>query len=203
MPDLPNRRAHEERLTAAMLLLFRRHQDAIARGDALRQSPPDEMVDALADTHRTAAAAMLTKHGLPPEPVGAVSRQWAEGYASALAMEVTDTTRQHAASLAGPLTPEVLAALWFTFRHRASTIGVTETTRAVTAGEGAATTIIDALTGETLVGIWYTENDARVCEVCGPLHGTGPEVYSDVNEDGPPAHPNCRCWLEYEPEAFA
>lgn len=50
---------------------------------------------------------------------------------------------------------------------------------------------------------WYTNEDDRVCDICGPL-GDGDWIPIDEGfgvEEGeaglmePPAHPNCRCWI--------
>lgn len=50
---------------------------------------------------------------------------------------------------------------------------------------------------------WVTVEDERVCPICEPLH----DVVIDFAElfrsgdfvgEGPPAHPRCRCFLEYE-----
>lgn len=40
--------------------------------------------------------------------------------------------------------------------------------------------------------IWQTEEDDRVCEICGPRDG---RVY-DIENVPPKPHINCRCWLE-------
>jgi hypothetical protein len=46
---------------------------------------------------------------------------------------------------------------------------------------------------------WFTNNDDRVCDICGPMEGE--EVASDESfssgDDAPPAHVNCRCWVDY------
>lgn len=54
---------------------------------------------------------------------------------------------------------------------------------------------------------WFTVQDERVCEICGPLHGVivrFDEHFSsgDFVGDGPPAHPNCRCFLDYDRQGF-
>jgi len=47
---------------------------------------------------------------------------------------------------------------------------------------------------------WWTNNDDRVCPICGPLH----EEVVDIDENfvslgveyqQPPAHVFCRCWM--------
>jgi len=42
---------------------------------------------------------------------------------------------------------------------------------------------------------WITEPVA--CPICYPLHGTSRSTWSIKFADGPPAHPNCRCHLEW------
>jgi hypothetical protein len=80
----------------------------------------------------------------------------------------------------------------------AEAVASTEVTRAITAGEAAVLLIVAAILGKTYRSIWHTERDGKVCEICAPLHGTGEEVYAAVSASGPPCHPRCRCWLDYE-----
>jgi SPP1 gp7 family putative phage head morphogenesis protein len=99
-------------------------------------------------------------------------------------------------------------------KYRANMIGVTEVTRAVSAGK------LDAWgsTGYITTKRWTTARDERVCPICGALHGkivsidanfslTAADAKSEedlllryLERAGgeltymmPPAHPNCRC----------
>jgi hypothetical protein len=54
---------------------------------------------------------------------------------------------------------------------------------------------IEDLNGISLVGIWNTEPGA--CPVCEPLHKTTEDKWRSKFKTGPPAHPNCRCWLQW------
>ncbi len=45
--------------------------------------------------------------------------------------------------------------------------------------------------------IWVTEQDDAVCGICGPLHKTTADKWGDYDA-GPPAHPVCRCYIDYE-----
>ena len=45
--------------------------------------------------------------------------------------------------------------------------------------------------------IWFTRDDERVCPICEPLHSFTQRKWRQVAPNGPPAHPNCRCWLRY------
>jgi len=81
---------------------------------------------------------------------------------------------------------------------RSRMIAVTETTRAYAQGQKiAAVEMKKEYPDVRVVKTWFTNNDDKVCELCGPLDGA--EVDSDAEFDGgidaPPLHPNCRCWL--------
>lgn len=77
---------------------------------------------------------------------------------------------------------------------RASMIAVTEVTRASAAGELG---IVDELSeaGIDMIVTWATNEDELVCPVCGPLAG---KRRGEGWTEPPPAHVNCRCWLNSE-----
>lgn len=78
--------------------------------------------------------------------------------------------------------------------ERAEGLAVSETTTGASAGsEFAATTAGTAADDDT----WFTAHDQRVCPVCAPLHGTRRSNWTRFFPSGPPAHPWCRCWIEY------
>jgi hypothetical protein len=57
---------------------------------------------------------------------------------------------------------------------------------------------------ELLEKRWFTVRDDRVCQICEPLHGRVVGFRDDFSSLGfngpaPPAHPSCRCFLEYKP----
>lgn len=78
--------------------------------------------------------------------------------------------------------------------YRAQTIAVTEVTRAAAQGE---LSITDELRkqGVDMVAIWQTNEDELVCPICGPRND---KKRGDGWSEPPPAHPNCRCWLNHE-----
>lgn len=80
---------------------------------------------------------------------------------------------------------------------RAESIAITETTEAITGGERDATRMYEELFDTSVLAIWQTRRDERVCPTCAPLDGTPEEVWSQVAYDGPPAHPRCRCGLRH------
>jgi SPP1 gp7 family putative phage head morphogenesis protein len=78
---------------------------------------------------------------------------------------------------------------------RAEMIAVTEVTRAAAEGERATVREIEK-EGIRMVEVWQTNNDSLVCPICGPRHGKKVGDGWSKN-DGPPAHPRCRCWLTH------
>jgi hypothetical protein len=77
---------------------------------------------------------------------------------------------------------------------RFRTIVATETTAAQSAGSEAAARNRGDI---SLQDTWFTERDGRVCSICGPLHASVRGVWDQAFPSGPPAHPNCRCWIKY------
>ncbi|MCK9357633.1 MAG: phage head morphogenesis protein [Dehalococcoidia bacterium] len=89
----------------------------------------------------------------------------------------------------GQLRSELIPAFG---ERRAQMIAVTETTRAYAEGKRKVQEELQR-GGIHMTRIWRTAMDERVCPICGEgaLEGT-PE--SEWGREGPPAHPNCRCW---------
>jgi hypothetical protein len=79
---------------------------------------------------------------------------------------------------------------------RADMIAQTEVTRAAAEGEREVVAEI-AKEGIRMVEVWQTSNDELVCPICGPRHG---KKVGDgwTRNQGPPAHPRCRCWINHE-----
>lgn len=93
---------------------------------------------------------------------------------------------------------------------RATSIAVTEITRAFAQGELIAGDEMRAeYPGVAVRKTWFTNADDRVCSICGPMDG------QDVDLDGvfyggdgekytePPTHPNCRCWIDVTTDILA
>lgn len=90
---------------------------------------------------------------------------------------------------------------------RGRTIAENEVQAAITHGENAiydeavAEGIVEA---DVLTKTWNTVFDSRVCPICLPLHLVTiqrDEIFSG-GFMGPPAHPRCRCFLEYATDAL-
>jgi len=131
--------------------------------------------------------------------------QWAAEYAGELIQGIDETTLQAVQqalemfiTTPGLTIGDVMNALPFG-EDRAQRIAVTELTRSYAQGQ--------LIAGEKLqkdypdmkvTKTWFTNADDIVCDICGPLDGKEVDIDepfdSDVEE--PPAHPNCRCWIE-------
>jgi len=74
---------------------------------------------------------------------------------------------------------------------RARTIATTEVTRAFAEGQRLVQQQL-AQNGVNMERVWHTSADDRVCPICEPLNGKPEKEWAGI--DGPPAHPNCRCW---------
>jgi hypothetical protein len=78
----------------------------------------------------------------------------------------------------------------------AERISVTTVTEVNSQGEMDGAKDVETRVGTRLVGIWTTEPGA--CKVCAPLDGTI-VGWSKEFPNGPPAHPRCRCSLQWRP----
>jgi hypothetical protein len=82
--------------------------------------------------------------------------------------------------------------------RRAMMIATTETTRAYAEGQKLAGDKMKSDYPDVLVvKTWFTNNDDRVCEICGPMDEEEVELDEAFSsgDDKPPAHVNCRCWM--------
>ena len=134
--------------------------------------------------------------------------EWAKKYTYDLVKMIDDTTRKLLQSAVSQFvnTPgmtigDVMDMLPFD-EQRAQTVAVTEITRAyATANQLAGEDLKKEFPDVRVVKHWFTNNDDRVCDLCGPLDGVEVEVdenFYDPDEysDGdPPRHVACRCWM--------
>ncbi len=173
MPDLDTRRQHEAAIIVLLMQDFEQYQGR-ELGNAVQRDLAPELASVFDE------AANKLEPSVPMDRISGRATAYASQWSGFVGVGISEAL------------PEELT------RERAEKIAATEVTRAITAGEAAAILLIAALTGQTFRPIWHTERDALVCPVCFPLHGTGMEIYGAVSSAGPPAHPNCRCWLDYQ-----
>lgn len=212
MPEIPNRRGVEASYTARFAKLF---ADQKARMGHYLQRPGNKppsgewqrqerevaalLLLMLDDVFQAGAAVIATDNafaGLMPlggATIPRASGDWSRTMADDLASRGVANTRTYLDD-GGSL--EVAYG-----RERAESLTVTEVTRARVAGE---TEVINDLNrrGAVITAYWRTEADARVCPICRPLNGADQYRWEQDFPDGPPAHPRCRCTLEYEIEGI-
>jgi hypothetical protein len=143
--------------------------------------------------------------------IGLINKEaynWALNYSGKLIKEISETTRQIVreavsdfVATPGMTIGDMMQRMPFD-PQRSQTIAVTETTRSYAQGNQIAGEVMkEQFPDVAVVKVWFTNNDDRVCEICGPLNGE--EIGLDESwesDDGPidnpPAHVNCRCWTQ-------
>lgn len=134
------------------------------------------------------------------------ARQWAGELYGMLNKTTKDALKEAIAAFAtteGMTIGDVISQLPLDY-ERASRIAVTEVTRAYAeANRQSGIELQREFPGVPVVKVWNTNNDDLVCEICAPLNGQevgiddGFGVESgEAGLDAPPAHINCRCWIE-------
>ena len=137
--------------------------------------------------------------------------EWAARYAGELIKDVDKTSLEmvrSAVSLFADKPGFTLADVMNQLPYdvaRSERIAVTEITRAYAeANQIAGEELRDEFGDVPVVKVWFTNNDDRVCDICGQLDGQ--EISIDENfvyetKDGkkievanPPGHVSCRCW---------
>jgi hypothetical protein len=127
-----------------------------------------------------------------------VAADWAERYGFDLVRGLTDNTRsalQKQVSLfqstPGMTLAQLRDSLAPTFGPvRAGMIATTEVTRSSAQGEAGTVRLLKEQ-GIDMIAKWNTNNDERVCPICGPRNQ---KKQGDGWTELPPAHPRCRCW---------
>jgi SPP1 gp7 family putative phage head morphogenesis protein len=129
--------------------------------------------------------------------VNQAALKWAQTYSFELVSGITDTSQKYVSDAltgwiqSGAPLDDLITKLEPMFGPvRAEMIGVTEATRSFASGNQIAwkeSGVVDAQT-------WMTAEDELVCPICSEFDGN---VYSlDDSEHTPPAHVNCRCYLQ-------
>ncbi len=135
------------------------------------------------------------------DDINRAAQTWARDYSFNVVRGINETTRQaisnavqQYASTPGMTVDDVARLLEPTFgKRRASTIATTEITRAYSqAAQITQQQLLDR--GIVTKQRWVTWRDDRVCPICAPWHNSFDWDIEFIF--GPPAHVNCRCWLE-------
>lgn len=192
MPDLEGRYERERELASALLVVFDEYRGRVS---PLTPFPSSQFVGdvqaalapTLASVHSEAAQQVLS--GANAAVGSTRSDEWARAFAGVLALEISESSQRRLGGVPPEQFEDAAAAVFSP--ERAETIGITEVTRAISAGEAVATGIVGILGSGDWEWVWDATNDMRTCEVCRALHGTTRSVWISP----PPRHPRCRCHL--------
>jgi hypothetical protein len=138
--------------------------------------------------------------GVDPADEGVIVQDWLSDYMPSFNREIDSTTRKilERAITTYRTTPgmtiqdltKMIAPA--SGRARASSIAITETTRAASQ----ATVEYQKYLGQRGVlmeRVWNTDADDLVCPICAPLNNKNEDVWIVDYPLGPPAHVRCRC----------
>lgn len=201
MAELRDRDAAEQAVAARLSRLSAKHRrelDGLMGDPPSVQNVPPEFWERVQREQEEELAAVLyllwlmsaEQHGWSGDQASVPAAMAAAGRARTTAASYVETSIQHLSA-----TPTDTLAVFGP--GRAANLAVTETTWAATAGAEAA---IGVTVGVSLQDRWRTERDARVCPICSPLEKVVRDDWAYRYPSGPPAHPNCRCWIEYAGE---
>lgn len=257
MPDLPTRNRHEEELALALAAMWgeqrRRLLLLLGNPPSVDHIPEKEWERIRKETQEALRGSLAIVYFLAVQNLkvrlpqfashyilAQAAVEWATNRSATLAEEMTANTQQRlresierARGFTAATQAEVAAEVRQSMGSilgpaRAETVGVTETTGAITAGERRGIDWVDEHLAkehqreaaraeaegrkppkrpEKTVAVWVTEADSKVCPICRPLNGrrmdewdnhVAPEIAQQLSQTGgPPAHVNCRCWVEW------
>lgn len=155
------------------------------------------------------ASLILAAHAWATEHAAAAASSFIENSRKWIEEALADAKAEHlaavaqgkqkadqAAALAAFLLLSISEQLDFVFgKTRAEGMAATLVTKGNTDAGRAMIDEIQVSTGLQYRGYWHAERTA--CDICAALHGSGPDVWAISTPDGPPKHPNCRCYLKY------
>ncbi|HSG68902.1 MAG TPA: hypothetical protein VLA12_00730 [Planctomycetaceae bacterium] len=204
--ELLNRDEIEDEMLAALLLLWMAQQERFEDTPEFWQQKDDEDRAWLLYWLAAVFVASARQHGIDQIVAEEGVRVWGAGHA----IRVMQGLRRHSMELlAGDNPSETIFA-----ESRAKRLTVTEFTEARSAGGEYAKLVLGSISPEDL---WFTIPDERRCAYCAPLHLTPRSEWLDIYNSkilpdhpeyaayGPPqrapAHPNCRCFIQYSGES--
>lgn len=160
------------------------------------------MREKLQDVYMAAAEQFMdaSSYAMSDDILRASARAWSNQAAMNLVTQMNETSRRQVVDSVDKFfsqsmnNSELSRNLERIFSpRRAELAAITEVTRAASEGSERVANELRQH-GVRLVAVWETLVDERVCPLCGPRHGT-------KQGDGwmflPPAHPKCRCFVNY------
>lgn len=198
MPDYKQRPGWERSSSGAIWDLFGEWEFRAGKGrfdiDAFAEDGVELFTPTVARPYVTGGETLFDQFG-QEWPSQLPDAAWAQKYAQKF---MRDLARNVAADLeaAGVKVGGEDLDLIFS-KSRAARGGVTSVTTAISAGELDAAKFIEKMVGSKLLVRWNTERDRKVCRLCKRLDGQLKARWSYRFPSGPPAHPYCRCYLEF------
>jgi hypothetical protein len=212
MPPLADRENFEASIVAGLEPIFQAEFERAISSPGPSIAPYSEfqadlqqtMQGELFDVFKAAGTALMIGNAivLSQGAFEETARRWSEGMSRELAAQVVESSQRMTADAFaiakgdGEKLAQALALVYMA-DSRLAAIAATETTRAVSAGEQSVVFFFRHDDAPRLAPVWETEKDRRVCEICWPLDGHGRLVYGADFPLGPPAHPMCRCSLQW------
>lgn len=203
MPDLKDRRKREETLAASLLMLFEDYKSKIPNDVNWNEFQSDlesVLAAALEDTSNTSFQQIKQQINVELDEKKLKKKSpenWASDYSKELAALIVATTQDRVKQVEKD--GKELDLDYDFSEERAQRIAITETTRAVTAGEYLLlSSAIDNDLIDAYEARWHAELDALTCQDCQDLDGMSQSVWEREAPSGPPLHPDCRCTLEYD-----
>ena len=220
MADLQKRDQYEAKLARKLgSIIAKANSEQAAKMAAGEHPAPATFAKGVAaDVEKEAAALLLLifaasamQHGGSRETVGKQALTFARSAGPGISREIGAAARRSVDAVAAELKQRRSAGLDFTKGqivqklqtsfgpNLAASQAITATTIAVTAGSEFA---VGSTVGLSPNDTWWTRpnlsKSGESCKLCSGLHGTKRAVWSVEVPAGPPAHPHCNCWIEYE-----
>jgi hypothetical protein len=213
--ELREREKYADQLGRSLAKLSARHAAELSRliGEPadLADVPAEFWARVEDETRQQVAATLILlfalsteAHGFVGQPAKAAADQWATRRSLETARGYVSTTRERLTGLAGDDLRERAKRVFSPERARG--IGQTEAVAAQTAGGEAWVT--DARSKGLIVKAvirhsrfrpaGHSNASKKPCRICSPLEGLVDEAWRVIAPGGPPFHPHCDCWVEYE-----
>jgi len=202
----PEERRLYDRIVADMQRKGQSWATSVAKGEVVDPTLAEIIKPALqvelGRTMTTGIDSLGVKFGpqVDPAKTGEYVQDWLSEYVPDRSKEIDDNSRKILQRVVEQYrtTPsmtkdDIAYALRGSYdQSRAMSIAITETTRAASQAVNSYRSHLGSL-GFKTNRTWVTDNDDRVCAICGPLHLEPEEEWLIDYPDGPPAHPRCRC----------
>lgn len=197
MADLKDRRKREEELALAIALVLRRYTDLEGlefKADALQLDLQKAIGGHFERAFFDFGTGVSGEIQFSTAALGPAAETWSKAYGGILAQSVANQVAALAAS-SESAAREALKNLGDPDRWAA--LAATDVTRAATAGGELVAAVAAMQVGRSPEALWHTAGDSKVCPFCAPLDQQPRAVWSAIAPQGPPAHPNCRCFIDY------